>query len=31
MWQYIKVPQVEWNKLQPGDFAEVRLTFGFAT
>jgi len=28
-WQYVKVPQLEWNKLQPGDFAEVQLTFGF--
>ena len=30
-WQYVKVPQLEWNKLQPSDFAEVELTFGFAT
>jgi type III restriction enzyme len=28
-WQYVKVPQLEWNKLQPADFAEVQLTFGF--
>jgi type III restriction enzyme len=27
-WKYVKVPQVEWNKLQPGHFAEVQLTFG---
>jgi type III restriction enzyme len=29
-WQYVKVPQLEWNKLQPADFADVQLTFGFA-
>ncbi len=27
VWQYVKVPQLEWNKLQPGDFAEVQLSF----
>ena len=27
-WQYAKVPQIEWNKLQPTDFGEVQLTFG---
>lgn len=30
LWQYVKVPQVEWNKLQPADFAEVQLTFGLS-
>jgi type III restriction enzyme len=27
-WQYVKVPQPEWSKLQPSDLAEVRLVFG---
>src|SRR5205814_766937 len=27
-WEYVKVPQVEWKKLQPADFAEIRLAFG---
>ncbi len=31
VWQYVKVPQLEWNKLQPSDLAEVQLTFGLAT
>jgi type III restriction enzyme len=26
-WRYVKVPQVEYLKLQPADFAEVALTF----
>jgi type III restriction enzyme len=31
VWQYVKVPQAEWNKLQPSDLADVQLTFGFTT
>jgi type III restriction enzyme len=27
-WGYIKVPQVEFAKLQPGDFSELALAFG---
>src|SRR5207248_4588970 len=26
-WHYIKVPQKEWEKLQPADLADVRLAF----
>jgi type III restriction enzyme len=26
-WQYIKVPQTEFTKLQPGELSEVRLAF----
>jgi type III restriction enzyme len=26
-WQYLKVPQPEWRKLQPVDLADVRLAF----
>jgi type III restriction enzyme len=27
-WNYLKVPQTEFNKLQPGDFAELAIVFG---
>jgi type III restriction enzyme len=27
-WNYLKVPQIEFNKLQPGDFAELAIAFG---
>ena len=27
-WNYLKVPQMEFNKLQPGDFAELEIVFG---
>jgi type III restriction enzyme len=27
-WSYLKVPQTEFSKLQPGDFAEVALALG---
>lgn len=27
-WNYLKVPQMEFNKLQPGDFAELAIVFG---
>jgi type III restriction enzyme len=27
-WTYVKVPQVEFGKLQPGELADVSLTFG---
>jgi type III restriction enzyme len=27
LWAYIKVLQTEWTKLQPSDFAELRLVF----
>jgi type III restriction enzyme len=30
-WHYIKVPQKEWEKLQPADLAEVRLVFASAS
>jgi type III restriction enzyme len=26
-WQYLKVPQPEWRKLQPVVLADVRLAF----
>ena len=27
-WSYVKVPQPEFGKLQPGDFAELAIAFG---
>ncbi len=27
-WRYVKVPQVEWGKLQPSRLDEVSLAFG---
>jgi type III restriction enzyme len=27
-WRYVKVPQTEFGKLQPGDFSEVSVAFG---
>ena len=27
-WSYLKVPQTEFGKLQPGDFAELAIAFG---
>jgi type III restriction enzyme len=30
-WTYVKVPQVEFTKLQPNELAELRLVFGRAT
>jgi hypothetical protein len=27
-WTYLKVPQPEFSKLQPGDFAELAVAFG---
>ena len=27
-WSYLKVPQTEFSKLQPGDFAELAIAFG---
>jgi type III restriction enzyme len=27
-WNYLKVPQMEFNKLQPADFAELAIVFG---
>jgi type III restriction enzyme len=27
-WSYLKVPQAEFSKLQPGDFAELAIAFG---
>ena len=27
-WSYIKVPQMEFTKLQPGDFSELALALG---
>lgn len=30
-WSYVKVPQGEYTKLQPSDFAELRLVFGDST
>jgi len=30
-WEYIKVPQLEFEKLQPSELSEVALTFGRST